>query len=147
MTIIKKLSYILWRTLDLSLNLWRSILSQVPLKTSQFLLPCIATWLMVMTWYVTWQNLCDKKISVIDLITWQAMWQMMWQNYCDKEFRHKLGGGGCWRGNAFVTNILIIKYDDAASDVAKHLWQIELNCYQKEHIIWIHVVMEYYTSQ
>jgi hypothetical protein len=50
---------------------------------------------MVMTWYVTWQNLCDKKIFVIDLITWQATWQMTWQNYCDEEFRHKLGGGGC----------------------------------------------------
>jgi hypothetical protein len=49
---------------------------------------------MVMTWYVTWQNLYDKNISHrFDHVA--ATWQMVWQNYCDEEFRHKLGGGGC----------------------------------------------------
>jgi hypothetical protein len=41
---------------------------------------------------------------------------MTWQN-----FPHKLKGGGRLRGNAFVMNIFVIKYDDMASDVAKHL--------------------------
>jgi hypothetical protein len=57
------------------------------------------------------------KTFVIDLIMWQATWEIC----CDKEFCLKLVYDGCWRGNAFVTNIFIIKCDDVASDVAKHL--------------------------
>ena len=61
------------------------------------------------------------KIFVLDSMMWQAMWQMTWQNCCDEEFRHKLENVGRLRGNAFVTKNFIIKYDDVASDVAKHL--------------------------
>ena len=51
---------------------------------SQFVLSCIATWLIVMTWYVTWQNVYDKNIC------------HRFDRVADDmaKFHHKLEGGG-----------------------------------------------------
>jgi hypothetical protein len=82
-------------------------------KNITIVLTCIATWLMVMTWYVTWQNIYDE-IFVIDSMTWH--------NCCDEEFHHKLKGVGRLCGNTFVTKSFVIKCDDTTSDVlTKHL--------------------------
>jgi hypothetical protein len=55
---------------------------------------------------------------------WQVTWQIIYdKNICHRfnhaaddmaNFRHKIEGGGRFRGDAFVTNIFIIKYDDMA---------------------------------